>query len=277
MSFSIDNHLLFADGEPVRQIPSPYVSGGFAEGHPRILVMHFTYGGSAESTADWFRSPDNNGSSAHLVLDRDGTPIQCVRFDTVAWHAGASALGALVGLNRYALGIELANWGYLRRSGGGWSSYTGKPIASPVLAVHKNGNPDGSVTPIGWEPYPDAQFDAAVAIAARLAKTYGITRIVGHDDIAPDRKWDPGPAFDMMRFRQLVLGEAASEPARVVSPTGLNLRKGPGLDYDVITLLADGTGVAVHERSGVWVQVSVLDAGGVAQRTGWVNGHYLSA
>jgi N-acetylmuramoyl-L-alanine amidase len=95
----------------------------------------------------------------------------------------------------------------LQRKGQGWASYTGVRIADPVLARHRNGNPDGSSGPIGWERFPPAQNAAATAVArAILAAFPTIREIVGHDDIAPGRKVDPGPAFDMAAFRRAVLG-----------------------------------------------------------------------
>ncbi len=116
--------------------------------------MHYTSGGTALSSANWFRSPANPGSSAHLVIDRDGSVIQCVDLTRIAWHAGASAWKKRSNLNRFAIGIELANWGALQRKGQGWASYTGVRIADPVLARHRNGNPDGSSGLIGWEGFP---------------------------------------------------------------------------------------------------------------------------
>lgn len=217
-TYSVSGGRLLADGSRVESIPSPNVGGRFGAS-PRILVMHFTSGASARSSAEWFRSSENRNSSAHLVIDRDGSVIQCVPFDTVAWHAGRSQWKDIVGLNGHSLGIEMANWGDLERHGSDWVAGNGKPIANPLLAAHKNGNPDGSHYPIGWEPYPTAQFAAAVAIARALVAAYGITEIVGHDDIAPARKKDPGPAWDMDRFRREVFGAAAPVP-RPTEPIG---------------------------------------------------------
>lgn len=203
--WTIENGILQVGGKPVEQIASKNTGGPFAA-TPRIVVMHFTAGGSARSSAQWFASPLNTNSSAHVVIERDGSAIQCVDFGTVAWHAGRSQWRSLSGLNRYAIGVELANWGFLQAHAGLWLNSAGRPVPDPVMAVHRNGNPDGSRQPIGWEPYPEAQFEAAVQVVVALKQAYGITEIVGHDDIAPRRKSDPGPAFDMARFRQRVLG-----------------------------------------------------------------------
>ena len=279
MSFSIQKHHLFRDGRPVETLLSPNSGGAFAE-TPRILVVHFTSGASGRSSAEWFRSPENRSSSAHLVIDRDGSVIQCLPFDTVAWHAGRSQWKGLVGLNRHSLGIELANWGSLTRRGSGWVTPTGRPIADPVMAVHRNGNPDGSRAAIGWEPYPAAQIGALEAIARALVATYGISEIVGHDDIAPTRKSDPGPALDMERLRAAVFGsgrEADGDPAlKVTAPDGLNLRSGPGTGFAVLELLPAGTPVRPEERDGRWLSVTVLDGDGRARRSGWVNGTHVA-
>lgn len=277
MSFSIRNDRLYRDGRTVDTLNSRFQGGAFAA-TPRIVVVHFTYGASARSSAEWFNDPANPGSSAHLVIEREGSVIQCVPFGNVAWHAGKSTWKGLVGLNNHALGIELANWGNLERRGDGWSSYTGVAISNPVLAVHKHGNPDGSRTPIGWEPYPQAQFESLAAITRVLVATYGITEIVGHDDIAPTRKWDPGPAFPLDRLRGLVFGGRGNDgdPALGVLPAeGLNLRSGPGVAFAVIELLPQGTQVRAMERDGLWAAVSVLDASGAPRKTGWVHGGYL--
>jgi N-acetylmuramoyl-L-alanine amidase len=206
--FAVAKGRLTSAGKPVKLLPSPHVGGSFARREPSLLVMHYTSGGTALSSANWFRSPANPGSSAHLVIDRDGSIIQCVDLTRIAWHAGVSSWKKRSNLNRFSIGIELANWGALRPRGKGWVSYTGVKIPSPVLAIHRNGNPDGSRGAIGWEAYPPAQIAVATAVArAILATMPGIREIVGHDDIAPGRKADPGPAFDMAAFRAVVMGQ----------------------------------------------------------------------
>ena len=277
MAFSIRNHRLSRDGRLVETIKSRYTGGAFPQ-TPHILVIHFTSGGSARSSAGWFDDPDNPGSSAHLVIEREGSVIQCVAFDTVAWHAGRSTWKGINGLNRHALGIELANWGDLVRRDGGWATHTGKMIPDAMLAVHKNGNPDGSHHPIGWEPFPTAQFQSLVEITRQLVSTYGITEIVGHDDIAPTRKWDPGPAFDMARLKAQVFGDRGEDgdaTLAVLPAEGLNLRQGPGVAHAVVELLPQGTRVLPLGSDGRWLEVSVLGADGQARKTGWVHSAYV--
>ena len=275
--WSIKNGLLQIDGTPIEHLSSPNTGGKFAK-TPKIVVIHFTAGGSARSSAEWFRSPQNKNSSAHVVIERDGSVIQCVGFDRIAWHAGKSSWHGLIGLNQYSVGIELANWGYLRSATGGWVTSTGARIADPFLAVHRNGNPDGSTHPIGWEPYPDEQFEAARKTVEALIAAYGINEIVGHDDIAPVRKSDPGPAFNMARFRTCLLDprkENGDNIGTVASPTGLNLRSGPGTDFPVVMTIKDKTALQLLGTQGVWLQVTTLNSAGKPDRTGWVHSHYV--
>ncbi|MBA3837378.1 MAG: N-acetylmuramoyl-L-alanine amidase [Sphingomonas sp.] len=278
MSYTIRDHKLRQQNRMVEQIGSPYTSGAFTA-VPKIAVMHFTAGASGRSSAEWFRNPANPGSSAHVVVDRDGSVIQCVGFDTRAQHAGRSrwrnrAGVQLSGLNAASFGIELANWGHLRASGSGWVSQSGVAIADPVIATHRNGNPDGSRTPIGWEPFPRVQLEAAAAIVRALVESYGVNEIVGHDDIAPVRKADPGPAFDMAWFRARVFGGRADDGdalIRVSAASGLNLRTGPGTQFAVTKLLAEGALLEELEINGNWLQVNVIDDSGRLSLTGWVH------
>lgn len=205
MTFSIHQHFLEQDGKPVARVLSPYTSGVFKVEQPSLLVIHYTGGGPARSSAEWFRSPQNTArTSAHLVIDRNGDVIQCVPLNGIAHHAGRGQWRGWRDLNRRSFGLELANWGPLSRTAAGWVTRTGISIPNPVLATHRHGNPDGTRNPVGWEPYPPVQVNTAVAVAQALIRQYGPLEIVGHDDIAPGRKSDPGPAFDMARFRQLV-------------------------------------------------------------------------
>lgn len=105
--------------------------------------------------------------SAHLFIDRNGAVSQFVSFLQRAWHAGESMFDGRANCNDFSIGIELEG--------------------TDVV------------------PYSDAQYFALVAVIRALMSAYrGIVpaRIVGHSDIAPMRKTDPGPAFDWSRLRQ---------------------------------------------------------------------------
>jgi AmpD protein len=114
----------------------------------------------------WFGQLQGLQVSAHLLIARDGFCTQFVDFGQRAWHAGASRFAGRENCNDFSIGIEL----------------------------------EGT----DEQPYADAQYARLAAVARSLMREYpGITigRIVGHADIAPGRKTDPGPAFDWARLR----------------------------------------------------------------------------
>ncbi|HJQ61464.1 MAG TPA: 1,6-anhydro-N-acetylmuramyl-L-alanine amidase AmpD [Burkholderiales bacterium] len=103
--------------------------------------------------------------SAHFLVRRDGEVIQFVACGKRAWHAGVSNWCGRSRCNDYSIGIEL------------------------------EGSED--------VPFEDAQYEALAAVTQALKAGYPVSGIVGHSDIAPGRKTDPGPHFDWDRFRAL--------------------------------------------------------------------------
>ena len=85
---------------------------------PTGIVIHYTAGGSRESTVNWFKD-QNCGVSAHFVIGRDGSITQMVELDTIAFHAGNSKLNVdgdtVRGFNNFSIGIEIANYGLLEK------------------------------------------------------------------------------------------------------------------------------------------------------------------
>lgn len=240
----------------------------------RYLVIHYTAGPSAKSAINWFKNKDAN-ASAHLVIDFDGSITQMVPFDTVAWHAGISSWDGLSGLNQYALGIELVNAGKLEKSGDKWLSWFGKLYDQKevIEAVHKNQSKSK-----GWHIFPQAQLEAAIEVSQLLVNHYDLLDVVGHDDIAPARKEDPGPAFPMTSFRAAVMGRRENDAVVHETVTNLNIRKGPGTTFDKIidTPLPPNTKVEIIQPHGNWRYVLVLDTvEGAMDLEGWVHGRYL--
>lgn len=273
-----DHRLRNDDGTTVPLINTPNKSGRLKGGKPRFVVIHFTAGASAQGAINWFRNPDAR-ASAHLVIGHDGGVTQMGKFDEKLWHAGSSSWAGLTGLNSHSVGIEIANWGGLQGGWGAWRSWTGAAVPDErvIEAAHKNR--PGLVQ--GWEIYDEAQIDATAAAVRALADAYGLgpEAVIGHDDISPIRKTDPGPAWDMDRFRARVFGRAdeGGEEAALFSVTaesGLNMRKGAGVEHEAIKLLAAGTRVAVVERAGLWWLVTEM-IDGREDQTGWVHSRWL--
>ncbi len=106
--------------------------------------------------------------SAHFLIRRGGELIQLVPCDRRAWHAGASSWRGRERCNDISVGVEL------------------------------EGADD--------QAYTDLQYACLAGLLRALRRRYPITDIVGHSDIAPGRKTDPGPAFDWGRVRELLTG-----------------------------------------------------------------------
>ncbi len=107
--------------------------------------------------------------SSHLLIRRDGSVIQYVPFDKRAWHAGESCFEGVGNCNDFSIGIELEG--------------------------------------VDDEPYEAIQYERLAEVTGTLLDTYPeltTQRIVGHSDIAPGRKTDPGPAFDWDRYLKLL-------------------------------------------------------------------------
>lgn len=172
-------------------------------GNRRLLVIHFTSGKSAQSSIDFWKSPDAKGACAHIIIDRDGTIFQCRPFNKTAGHAGVShwfdpaVKVRRDGCNAFSIGIELANAGDSVEGSVEKPHFGSFPIAAAISARHKNGGP---VTL--WEVFPQAQLDACFELSKALFDRYHLDDVRGHDDIAPERKNDPGPAFPMEILRE---------------------------------------------------------------------------
>jgi N-acetylmuramoyl-L-alanine amidase len=266
------NHKLVTEqGEnPVPFIASPNHGGIIA---PEYLVIHFTAGRSAASSIDWFKNPAAS-ASAHLVIGLDGSISQMVPFNKKAWHAGVSRWNSVTGLNNYSIGIELDNPGKLRKVGDKWISWFGAEYASDVVleAVHKHQD-----TPAGWHVFTSMQLDACILVSQLLISHYGLKDVLGHDDIAPFRKEDPGPAFPMESFKARVLGRS-DDVADIfkVNVDEANFRVGPGTGYEIIGTLARNTKVEFLDSYMGWYFVYVASSSStLKEKEGWVYGGLL--
>jgi N-acetylmuramoyl-L-alanine amidase len=253
---------------------SPNIGGTLAS--PTILVMHYTASGGADPSGDvdWFLNKQAK-AAAHIVVGRDGTVKQVVPLDRKAWHAGVSIWRGQPNCNDFSIGIEVDNWGKLVKAADGqMRSYTGAAVepARAAFLQHKN-----ETSPTYWELYSQAQLDAVTEVTRAILAAYPtIKEIVGHEDIAPGRKTDPGPAFPMSRFVSLVGGRGDRPPIdRTVTVARLNARGGAGTNFDVLGQFTEGTKVAIlYDAPGGWAQVKGKLATGEIV-TGWVADQYL--
>ena len=166
----------------------------------RCVVIHYTEGGSAMSSVDWWEQSQNrkNDLGAHFIIDRDGTIYQVRSCNRTMSHAGGPTLSRWVdpktgkkyrGLNSCSIGIELANAGDEVQHIKGVPRLTG--YAGTTVMKHRNESKQKT-----WEKYSPEQTTACSKLCQLLVETYNLDDITGHDCIAPERKTDPGPVFD---------------------------------------------------------------------------------
>lgn len=276
----INHRLHHDDGTPYPFKPSPNVGGVIK---PRWLVIHYTASGSASEAINWFAKKEST-VSAHVVIGKDGSITQCVPFNVRANHAGQSTWKGVSGLNSHSIGFELDGFGFLGNAGAGKWKFRNTPIpdSEVVVATHKFGTPRG-----GWPKYPEAQLKASVELAQLLMREYGLEDVVGHDDISPGRKQDPGPTFPMESFRAAARQQPAKPAVATVAPaaaaarpiarfcvkTTLNVRSGPGSTNPTVagSPLQPGTIVRGAEDQNGWKRITA-EGSSVA---GWVAAQFL--
>ncbi len=127
-----------------------------------ILVLHYTGMESGQAAIDRLCDPKAK-VSAHYVVEENGDIIQLVDEDKRAWHAGVSSWNGIADINSASIGIEIVNGG------------------------HDFGLPD----------FPDVQIGAVLWLSQAIMKRHNIKprNVVGHSDVAPGRKIDPGEKF----------------------------------------------------------------------------------
>lgn len=276
----IKAHKLFDDdGNAVRFEQTANVGGNLKGSKPKFCVIHYTAGATANGAIRTFKRTTPPRVSAHFVVDHDGSITQMIPCNKIGWHAGKSRWKNIDGLNSHSVGIEIANWGLLTRGQSRWSSWTGAPIPDDRVIVAEHKNSPGRER--GWEIFDPAQFEACIGITRAIVERYDLEPwdVVGHDDISPLRKVDPGPAFDMDRFRAHVFGREIdtwnTDVFVVRSPSGLNMRTMPSVGGSLIKNLPDGTSVHVIERQGSWWLVAEI-VDGDDDVTGFVHRNWLT-
>ena len=137
-----------------------------------IIVLHYTGMQDAESAIARLTDPAAK-VSAHYLIAEDGTVLQMVDEAKRAWHAGQSHWRGITDVNSASIGIEIVNPGH----------------------------------EFGYRPFPDQQIDALLTLVAGIKERHAIKRgdVVGHSDIAPKRKKDPGELFPWAKLAKLRL------------------------------------------------------------------------
>lgn len=156
------------------QIDRTYTASG-QDSRVQFLILHYTFGNFESSLKTLTEGPV---SSHYLVDVNPPRVLQLVDESQRAYHAGVSYWKGATALNASSIGIEIVNAG--ERLG-----------------------PNGLV----WTDYPSDQIDTVIALVKKIVTEHKILpeRVLGHSDIAPGRKVDPGPKFPWKRFADLGL------------------------------------------------------------------------
>jgi N-acetylmuramoyl-L-alanine amidase len=162
-----------ADFPGATVLPSPN-HGERRDGQtPDMIILHYTGMPTAEAALGWLRNVESEVSS-HYFVDEAGVVSQLVPEERRAWHAGKSVWAGRTDLNSCSIGIEIANPG------------------------HPGGLPD----------YPESQIAAVVELCRNCVERWQIApeRVLGHSDIAPVRKVDPGENFPWNKLHDSGVG-----------------------------------------------------------------------
>ncbi len=153
--------------------PSPNHDQRPPDSRVDMLVLHYTDMVDAETALARLCDPANR-VSAHYLIARDGRVFSLVPEDRRAWHAGVAFWRGAQDINARSIGIELDNPGHR----------------------------------LGYVPFPDIQMTALESLCIQILSRHSIARrnVVGHSDVAPRRKMDPGELFDWPRLARAGIG-----------------------------------------------------------------------
>jgi len=167
----------------VIEAPSPNFDSRTAV--PDTIVLHYTGMPTGEAALARLRDPEAKVSS-HYVVEEDGRIFRLVPEERRAWHAGVSFWKGETDLNTRSVGVEIVNPGH----------------------------------EFGYRPFPDAQIAAVIELVGDIRTRWMVEdgRIVGHSDVAPDRKDDPGELFPWKRLAEAGHGLWAEPPAAPGAP-----------------------------------------------------------
>lgn len=167
-------------------------------GPPDLLLLHYTGVETTARAIDWLSRPESK-VSCHYVVDLDGRITQMVPEDRRAWHAGVAVWAGETDINSRSIGIEIHNPG------------------------HAMGYPD----------FPEAQLRAVIALCRDILSRHAIppTRVLGHSDVAPLRKIDPGEKFPWPRLAAEGIGFVVPSSDEMTDPG-----YGPGSGGPVVAM-----------------------------------------
>ncbi len=171
--------------------PSPNFDARPKDAAIDILLMHYTGMQSGAAAVARLCDPDSRVSS-HYTVDEDGTVYQHVAEEYRAWHAGVSYWAGETNVNARSIGIEIVNPGH----------------------------------EFGYRAFPEKQIVAVMELARGILTRHRMPpeRVLGHSDVAPARKQDPGEKFPWKRLAEAGIGLWPDKPAVMRGTFEANLR-----------------------------------------------------
>jgi len=286
------NHKLVGEGVLPFDLTKK-TSGNYAPGAPDTIIIHYTAGDSTQVAVNVLKDPKVQ-ASAHMVVGLQGEVVQLADLNVITWHAGTSAYSLPTDpkrgtFNKYSIGIEISNPGYLVKRDDKYYTWYNKVVPKELVYEGKHANPITTATL--WYKYPEVQLKRVFDICKAMIEAYpSIKYILGHDEICPGRKTDPGPAFPLNELRKqmnvwipgsqtapkvepakpgsligyiahgyLEMDNSDMEGDAIITATILNLRSSPEInDKNKIAQLRKGDKVLIIEDKDNWIKVSVL-------------------
>lgn len=198
----------FADSALTAQLhPSPSFEPRRGRERADMIVLHYTGMTSAGRAIAWLADPASK-VSCHYVVDEFGRITQMVAEGMRAWHAGVSWWAGESDINSASIGIEIHNPGH----------------------------------ELGYPPFGDGQMAAVIALVRDIARRNGVPpwRVLGHSDVAPGRKIDPGERFDWRQLWREGVGHWVEPVAIVPGDSGQDPEAlAPEQRAEVVRLLSD--------------------------------------
>ena len=172
---------------PLGLIDAPSPNFDARKAVPDCVVLHYTGMETGEAALARLCDPEAK-VSAHYMVEEDGRVFRLVPEERRAWHAGAAFWKGERNINGVSIGVEIVNPGH----------------------------------EFGYRPFPDAQVEAVIALVGDIRTRWQIDngRIVGHSDVAPERKDDPGELFPWKRLAEAGHGLWAEAPPAPGAPLG---------------------------------------------------------
>ncbi|MEW9836730.1 N-acetylmuramoyl-L-alanine amidase [Mesorhizobium marinum] len=185
------------DGAEVRVSPNFGPRAGASR--PDMILLHYTGMRTGEGAEAWLCTAESQVSS-HYIVHEDGRVVQMVRESDRAWHAGKSVWRGASDINSLSVGIEIVNPGH----------------------------------EFGYRAFPSRQIAAVIGLCRGIVARHGIRaeRVLGHSDVAPGRKVDPGERFPWRKLAEAGVGHFVA-PARAGGKPVL----GPGDRGDAVEQL----------------------------------------